>query len=218
MGANRGLRMDRGPCNQRMSANSFDFFGLTFISGSQSAPVASLVVESFAIYTMSSTSRPPRPPAPMPSPTSVHPAPLQPPPTDELDTIVNLEATFHSEGAASAYTSGASLGHNAGRSMGWRAGVALTSELEFYRGAATALLALRDAFPERVPTKAEAAAKRLLEQAGKFALAQQGNDKNVDMDTHKETLRRLFRQMTAFAGLPAVRFDLASSKIADLDF
>lgn len=227
------VQMGRRPYKLRMAANSFNFFApksavyFSFIPslllcrtpfGEPPSRASNLIVKGFAIHTMSSTSRPPRPPAPTPPPPSVHPAASQPPPTNELDTIVNLESTFHSEGAASAYASGASLGHTAGRSMGWRAGVALTSELEFYRGAATALVALHDSFPELVPAKAEAAAKRLLEQTGQVALAKLGNDKNVDMDTHKEAIRRFFRQMTAFAGLPGVRFDLVGSKIADLDF
>lgn len=158
---------------------------------------------------MPSTSRPPRPPAP---PT------FHSPPSDDLDAVVNLESAFHSEGAASAYTSGASLGHSQGHSMGWRAGVALTAELEFYRGAATALLSLHAAFAERVPAKAETAARRLLTTADNVHLAKQGNDITVDMDVHKDELRRQFRQMTAFAGLSGVRFDLTSSKMADLDF
>lgn len=166
---------------------------------------------SIIVTNMPSSSRPPRPPPPAIST-------LRSPPPDELDSVVNLETAFHSEGVASAYTSGASLGRSSGRSLGWRAGVALTSELEFYRGAATALLALREAFAERVPAKAEASARKLLATAEAVHLGTQGNDKTIDMDAHKEQLRRHFRQMTAFAGLSNVRFDLTTSKMSELDF
>lgn len=160
---------------------------------------------------MPSSTRPPRHP---PAAVSTLRAPLP----DELDPVINLESAFHSEGATSAFSSGASLGTSSGHSMGWRAGVALTSELEFYRGAATALLSLRDAFADRVPAKAETSARRLLATAEGVHLASQGNDKTVDMDMHKDQLRRHFRQMTAFAGLPNVRFELNTSKMSELDF
>lgn len=138
---------------------------------------------------------------------------------DEFDAVLNLESNFQAEGFREASSAGAAAGLSEGRTLGWKAGVALTTELEFYHGAASALLALSKAFEERVPARSIPVATRLVEMCREHSLAERGNDQDLDMDAVASSARGLFRQMVAFAGLSGLRFDLGSrSLMADLSF
>lgn len=138
---------------------------------------------------------------------------------NELDAVLNLESEFQEEGRRDAAEAGAAAGLSEGRAMGWKAGVALTAELEFYHGAAVALISLSEAFEDQVPARALNVASRLVDICRANPLCVRGNDPTLDMDVVADNARNIFRQMAAFAGLPGLRFDLGTRSIlADLSF
>lgn len=135
-----------------------------------------------------------------------------------LDSVVNLESTFQSEGTQASAQPSARAGHSEGRGVGWTAGSTLSTELNFYRGSATALISLSETYGAAdVPQRALATAKTLKETAESVLLHQVGNDPSLDMEAHTEQLRALFKAMMAQAGL-IVRYDKRPSRLADLDF
>lgn len=138
---------------------------------------------------------------------------------NDLDTLLNLESQFQAEGHRQSSEAGAKAGLSEGRAMGWKAGVALTAELEFFHGAASALIAVSEAFDDEVPARAVTVAVRIVDLCQTNALSIRGNDPSLDMEYLADYARNLFRQMAAFAGMPGLRFDLGTRSImADLSF
>lgn len=161
---------------------------------------------------------------------------------EELETLADLEATFHQEGVEASRAVGASSGHAEGREMGWKAGVAVSSELMFYLGAATTFLKLCETHAEDIDLvykshedghgdselttmakasieRATTTAKKLVDVCSEDSMPHVvGNSKFVDFEATLASARALFKQFTAQAGMPNVKFEERPSTQSQLAF
>lgn len=135
---------------------------------------------------------------------------MSPTPLDPLDSLLHLEHTFYTEG----------LSHPpppdsvpTGRTLGFSSAHPLTTQLEFYRGAATTLLSLHSTFPTLLPPKSISAAHKLLSRCLP-PLHTLGNSPHIDFNAHATAMRNLFIQMIAFARMPRLRFALPAAPAA----
>lgn len=139
------------------------------------------------------------------------------PPSDIFDSLISLEQTFHQQGVTTATPHATTAALSTGHDLGFRSSVPLISELEFYRGAATTFLSLHSAFPSTLPPKAITTAQTVLTLCQTPPVLR--NDPDLDFEAHLSELRTSFRQMVAFARMPALRFPVnTTARVRDLDF
>lgn len=150
---------------------------------------------------------------------SAPPPPPRTAPDDELDAVVNLESAAHAAGVSHSHAAGAAVGHSEGRALGWASGAQLCAEVSYYRGAASALLAMHEAHADCAPVseKALASARRLADACARVALHERGNDEALDMEREVAELRGMFRALVAQAGV-VVSYERAPSRQNDLSF
>ena len=150
-------------------------------------------------------------------------------PVDAIDeafaSLQTLETAYETQGRLAGASSGRTQGYAEGRETGWAAGTGITSELEYYLGAATALRSLSDTFPGRVGVGSLTAAEKLEKHISAHPLYKTGNDENLDMDTHLATARALFKRMTASARMHRLKWNAltnnptsGSQPLVDLSF
>ncbi|CAN8070036.1 unnamed protein product [Agarophyton chilense] len=126
---------------------------------------------------------------------------------DELDAVIDLEREFEREGRQQGEHAGAQQGLQDGRLLGWQAGQRVCAELEFYHGAAAAVLALHAAYPRHVSHKAAALGETVVQRCRAAALGVVGNDATLDLDALLSETRALFTRMTSVLRLLHVRFN-----------
>lgn len=134
-------------------------------------------------------------------------------PTGSLSDLVTLESAHAETGAAQAKEVGRVTGTADGRELGWSAGAAVTAELSFYAGGAAALAKIP------LAPRAAAAAGRAAAAATQLRAQDIGNSADADFDAALTLARTTFREATALAGIPCVRWDAGKrSRAGDYSF
>lgn len=134
-------------------------------------------------------------------------------PTGSLSDLVTIESTHVETGAAQAKEVGRITGTADGRELGWTAGAAVAAELSFYAGGAAALAELP------LAPRAVAAAGRAAAAATQLLVQEIGNSADADFDAALTLARNAFREATALAGIPSVRWDAGKrSRAGDYSF
>lgn len=132
---------------------------------------------------------------------------------NDMDAVLDLEISFQREGARLASEAGARVGLDDGRALGWASGAAISAEIAFYAGVATALTSLH------LAPRPKHAAEKLVEASHRLRIHQIGNSKDDDFEQLLADVRNKFRNAVALAGLQRVRFDAEKpSRLTDYSF
>lgn len=136
---------------------------------------------------------------------------------DAFDTLVNLESSFHASGVAEGERAASESGYRTGYGSGFEQGARRGCERQYYRGAAHALLALHDAHPQLLSTRAVGAAREIMRVTTEMQLHKVGNSDNIDFDDDAEMLRHHFKLMCAIGRLPPLPF-IRKDEVDDFSF